>query len=151
MAAKLEGLREAEKNLEKAIKKAGTASARAISAGALGILGEAMRNAPVDKGDLRRSGYAEVDTAKNGNVFEAGVKGKDKNNKVVVKKKAVGNVSGDVSGVVGFAVPYAVKQHEDLELNHPEGGGAKFLENAVNEFTPRIAAMIIREMEKAGF
>lgn len=27
---------------------------------------------------------------------------------------------------------YAIKQHEDMDLNHPNGGGPKWLENAMN-------------------
>lgn len=37
-------------------------------------------------------------------------------------------------GVVSFNTPYALKQHEELGYNHPNGGEAKYLEKAVNEF-----------------
>jgi hypothetical protein len=30
--------------------------------------------------------------------------------------------------------PYPVRQHEDFSLNHPNGGGPKFLEKAMDEF-----------------
>ena len=30
---------------------------------------------------------------------------------------------------VGYSLPYALRQHEELDYNHPGGGNAKFLEN----------------------
>lgn len=39
----------------------------------------------------------------------------------------------DLTGQVAFTAAHAAKQHEDLDLNHPNGGEAKYLENAANE------------------
>ncbi len=39
----------------------------------------------------------------------------------------------DLTGQVSFNAPHAAKQHEDLELDHPNGGEAKYLENAAAE------------------
>ena len=33
---------------------------------------------------------------------------------------------------ISYNTPYANKQHEDLQLHHPNGGQAKFLEKAIN-------------------
>ena len=42
--------------------------------------------------------------------------------------------------VIGYNTPYALKQHEDLTLNHPKPGTkAKYLEDPANEITPYIA------------
>lgn len=38
-----------------------------------------------------------------------------------------------LSVVVGYDLPYAMKQHEELEYNHPKGGKAKYLEDPFNE------------------
>lgn len=55
--------------------------------------------APVDTGDLR--GDAKVD--------------KNEIKNLVVR--------------VGYALPYALRQHEEIGYNHPMGGKAKFLED----------------------
>lgn len=34
---------------------------------------------------------------------------------------------------VGYDLPYAMKQHEELDYNHPKGGKAKYLEDPFNE------------------
>lgn len=33
----------------------------------------------------------------------------------------------------GYSLPYAMKQHEELDFNHPKGGKAKYLEDPFNE------------------
>lgn len=46
---------------------------------------------------------------------------------------------------------YAVKQHEDLTLNHPNGGNGKFLEDPMHSEAPAAAmaaAMVLREAFK---
>lgn len=39
-------------------------------------------------------------------------------------------------------LPYAVKQHEDLGLRHPRGGGPKYLENALKAVAPTMEAVV---------
>lgn len=39
----------------------------------------------------------------------------------------------DFTWAVGSGLPYAVRQHEHTEYNHPRGGEAKFLEKSFNE------------------
>lgn len=60
---------------------------------------ESSDEAPVDTGDLR--GDAKVDKS-------------DLDNFIVR---------------VGYALPYALRQHEEISYNHPMGGKAKFLED----------------------
>lgn len=38
---------------------------------------------------------------------------------------------------VGFTAKYALRQHEELDYNHPEGGEAKYLENPLKENVDR--------------
>lgn len=64
------------------------------------MLKRARELAPVDDGDLRRSGKVVVD---------------------------------DLSMSVRFTAPHAVFQHEHLDWEHEDGGGAKFLEIASDE------------------
>jgi hypothetical protein len=37
---------------------------------------------------------------------------------------------------VAFDAPYAAKQHEDQHLEHPRGGGPKYLERALTTLAP---------------
>lgn len=58
---------------------------------------------------------------------------------------------GDLEWKVGSDLPYAARQHEHTEYNHPQGGGAKFLEkpfNAnVNEYINAIGEAIMKELK----
>ena len=40
-------------------------------------------------------------------------------------------VVDDVGATVRFTAPHAYLQHENLDYQHPDGGEAKYLENAV--------------------
>lgn len=72
------------------------------------VLGEGQRRAPVKEGTLRGSGTTEL---------------------VVI---------GDqVFSIVSFATPYAALQHEEKDFQHPAGGEAKYLENAVKQLAPK--------------
>lgn len=54
-----------------------------------------------------------------------------------------GMASADgLRGAVSFNTPYAVKQHEELSYVHPNGGEAKFLEKAVNDFGPEFLDVV---------
>jgi hypothetical protein len=64
----------------------------------------AIERAPIDTGDLRGSSSVEV-----------------------VER------NGMITGTIGFNTPYAMKQHEDLTLNHPRGGEAKYIEKPLKE------------------
>ena len=38
-----------------------------------------------------------------------------------------------LSAEIGYSLPYALRQHEELGYNHPKGGQAKFLEQPFAE------------------
>lgn len=84
------------------------------------IMTEAKQRTPVDMGILRASGYVE---ARQDGMVEL--------------------------GFGGAAGAYAVKQHEDLSLNHPGGGQAKFLESAVDDARPSAAAFVGKFVKEA--
>lgn len=44
--------------------------------------------------------------------------------------------------IISFDAPYAAKQHEDLRLKHPRGGGPKYLERALTEMAPTIERFV---------
>lgn len=84
------------------------------------LLGEAQRRAPVEEGTLRGSGFSDL---------------------VRVPRGA------DL--YVGFATPYAARQHEEVEYRHPLGGQAKYLESVVLERHARyhrILALAVRKV-----
>jgi hypothetical protein len=47
------------------------------------------------------------------------------------------------------ASEYAVRQHEDLSLKHPQGGEAKFLEKPVDEAEARFLAILAKHVGDA--
>lgn len=49
---------------------------------------------------------------------------------------------------VSFNTPYAVKQHEDLTLNHPRGGKAKYLEDPYKRKATNIAKLVQNRIEQ---
>lgn len=86
----------------------------ALKKAAQEALREARKLAPVDDGELRKSGRVNVD---------------------------------DLTVQVSFTGPYAVLQHENLDYQHPSGGQAKFLEQAVQNVSP--LQIIAAEMRRA--
>lgn len=56
-------------------------------------------------------------------------------------------VVDDLSVSVRYTAPHAVFQHENLDYEHDEGGGAKFLEIAADETD--IAEIVAQAVEEA--
>lgn len=108
---KLEGLSEVKKGLKALSKKYPYATGHAIYAEGYEIQRNATKRAPVEFSVLRNSAYTTVPRP------------------------------SEIVAEVGFGTEYAVAQHEGLTFNHPRGGEAKFLENAINE---RSAGMLRR-------
>lgn len=59
-----------------------------------------------------------------------------------------------VRAEISFNTPYAAYQHERLDLEHPRGGEAKYLEHALlshaGEFAPFVAARVKAATKAAG-
>lgn len=55
---------------------------------------------------------------------------------------AVHQRQGALEAWVVFDSPYAIRQHEDLTLEHKNGREAKYLENAAKELRPTMETMI---------
>lgn len=49
---------------------------------------------------------------------------------------------------ISYNTPYALKQHEDASLNHPNGGEAKYLERPFNEKKGELEVNIGNEIQK---
>lgn len=56
---------------------------------------------------------------------------------------------GELTVRVGYGdLPYAIRQHEDLTLSHPNGGQAKFLEQPAREKRPEMRALIEKKLQQ---
>lgn len=95
-------------------RKLKAAAEKAVRQAAADLQGRAVRDAPVDTGDLRGSGHAT--------------------DPVWVGNKVVARVE--------FDLPYAKRQHEETEWEHPKGGKAKYLSDNVDEMRPKYIAYI---------
>lgn len=109
--------------IKKAIRIATEAGLDALRIGGEAILTEAIDEAPVQSGTLRRSGTVTVgalpDTVQVYDAAEAGTEHKGTFPQPLGTEKAV---------YVSFNTPYARRQHEEIDWEHPLGGKAKYLE-----------------------
>jgi hypothetical protein len=101
-------------------QKVNAAGKNALDKAALDLLSKAVKLAPLDEGDLRRSG--NVNPAK---------------------------VSGDlIEASTGFATPYAVTMHEDLSYTPQEPEtGPKYLEQPAKDNAKTYLEFIERELK----
>jgi hypothetical protein len=53
----------------------------------------------------------------------------------------------DLTAQAGYGSFVARLQHEDLDYEHPRGGGPKFLETAADEIRPRVGPMIAKRVQ----
>jgi len=129
---------------KEAVIVAETAGLKALRTGAEAILTEAIDEAPVDTGTLRRSGTVTVgklpDGARVYEAAEAGNEMKDAFPEKIGKEKAV---------YVSFNTPYARRQHEELGYYHPRGGHAKYLESPFNRNKSKVLKMAGLQIKKA--
>lgn len=54
----------------------------------------------------------------------------------------------EIEASVGFSAPYAIYVHENLEANHPNGGEAKFLENAIKDNADSLGDLIAYHIKR---
>lgn len=126
--------KELNKQLDKALKRNPKATARAVMDCLLDLAGESARRAPVETGDLRNDCTATLNGSK-----------------VFAKQAPTGIAPGNLRahGDVSYGLPYALRQHEELNYSHTRtdgylrkdgtsvnmvaGGEAKFLEKPFEE------------------
>jgi len=129
---------------KEAVKIAEEAGLKALRTGAEAILTEAIDETPFESGTLRRSGTVTVGGLPDGaRVFEAAEAGnemKDAFSDPVGKEKSV---------YISFNTPYARRQHEELDYNHPRGGKAKYLEDPFNRLKQKVVKMAELRIKKA--
>lgn len=90
------------------------AATAALKVMAEDLAGHAQRLAPIEEGTLRASADVEIVEEAHG-----------------------------VRAVVSFPLPYAQVQHEDLTLEHPHGGQAKYLEQPLKAMAPRYERALV--------
>lgn len=137
----LEGLDKVIDNMNKQIGKIKGVTVKGVADVSLDILGKAVRDAPIDTGDLRGSGSVSFDT---GTIAQGTKEGS------VVMTGSVGK-NAEPEATIGFSVPYAMKQHEEVGYHHPRGGKAKFLEDALKENAAQYVRHIatkVREVDR---
>jgi len=117
---------------------------KALRTGAEAILTEAIDEAPVETGTLRRSGTVTVGKLPDGEqVYEAAESGtemKDAYSNAIGKEKAV---------YISFNTPYARRMHEDLGYTPKRGGGPKYLETPFNANKDKVLKMAETKVKKA--
>jgi len=121
--------KELNAQIEAALKRNPKATADAVRDCLLDLAGESAHRAPVDTGDLRNNCTAEL----NGQTVFA---------RLAPAGPALPSLRA--FGTVGYGLPYALRQHEELDYVHPKGGEAKYLEKPFLENVSRY----IKRMER---
>ena len=111
--------------LDKITEDVPKTTTQAVADIALDCLGRAVPKAPVDTGDLRGSGYAEV----NGKTIAIG----NEDGSISVSSSQIQPEGNIIEAEVGFTSPYAGVQEVHVEFEHPKGGQAKYFESTVVE------------------
>jgi hypothetical protein len=130
--------------IKEAVKIAEEAWLKALRTGAEAILTEAIDEAPVDTGTLRRSGTVTVGKLPDlAQVYEAAESGTE------MKDAFPGPVGKENAVYISFNTPYALRQHEELDYEHPRGGKAKYLEDPFNRNKEKVLQYAEKQFKKA--
>lgn len=130
--------------IKEAVNIAEEAALKAMRTGAEAILTEAIDEAPIETGTLRRSGTVTVGKLPDyESTYEAAESGRD-------MKTAFAEPIGKEKAVyISFNTPYARRQHEELGYNHPQGGKAKYLEDPFNRNKNKVLKYADKQVKKA--
>lgn len=77
----------------------------------------------------------------------------DASNRLVPLEEGTLERSGRVTSngkdtvAISYDTPYAVRQHEDMTLRHPNGRQAKFLEVAMHKSRAKVLAIVARKIK----
>jgi len=130
--------------IKEAVNIAEEAALKAMRTGAEAILTESIDETPVETGTLRRSGTVTIGALPDGaQVYEAAESGSDMRN-------AFPDPEGKEKAVyISFNTPYARRQHEELDYEHPRGGKAKYLETPFNANKDKVLKYAEKQIKKA--
>ena len=130
--------------IKEAVKIAEEAALKALRTRAGVILTEAINEAPIETGTLRRSGVVTVGGLPDGaQVYAAAESGSD------MKDAFPGPEGKEKAVYISFNTPYARRQHEELGYNHPLGGKAKYLEDPFNRNKKKVLQYAEKQVKKA--
>lgn len=163
MAARLEGLDKALAQLHETMAKIESITAEEVRETGIAILAQAVEDAPVDKGDLRRSGslqwgedvelIASFGTSKSGKHVDTYEVSGNPGGLIAKGTEVVdgGQIPEGTKPVVtiGFSVPYAAAQHEGDSFDHPSGGRSKYLQTAIQDKADMLLEAIKKRREEA--
>ena len=129
---------------KEAVRIAEQAGLKALRTGAEALLTEAIDETPIDTGTVRRSGTVTVGALPDvAQVYEAAESGRD-------MKDAFSDPVGKEKAVyISFNTPYARRQHEELDYEHPRGGKAKYLEDPFNRNKNKVLKYADKQIRKA--
>lgn len=114
---RVKGLRETQRAISDLVRRLDAAATKGVEDVALDLLGRAVADAPVDTGDLRRSGSVVF----NGREIAKGI------GDGTIQVLGQATPTKKPMAVVGFGVPYAYVQDQDRTFRHPRGGKAGYL------------------------
>lgn len=101
---RLEGIEAVTEKINSEIAKLKHKSSKGLASAAVFVANEAVKRAPIESGELKNSVYIDLDGKRAAN----GEKG--------ILNANIG--TNERMAAIGFCCRYAVKQHEDLSLNH---------------------------------
>ena len=137
--------------IKEAVNIAEEAALKALRTGAEAILTEAIDEAPIDTGTLRRSGTVTVgNLPKNpGQIYQDARPVKEGGQEKEHKDAFPEPVGKEKAVYISFNTPYARRQHEELGYNHPLGGKAKYLEDPFNRNKDKVLKRAANQVKKA--
>jgi len=137
--------------IKEAVNIAEEAGLKALRTGAEAILTEAIDEAPVDTGTLRRSGTVTVgNLPKNPGQIYQDARPVEEGGQEKEHKDAFPEPVGKEKAVyISFNTPYARRQHEELGYQHPRGGYAKYLEVPFARNKNKVLKMADLQIKKA--
>lgn len=142
MAKVLQGLEDAMRALNERLAQIKDLAAEGVRDTGLAVLSQAVRDAPVATGELRRSGHMEW--AGGGEIASGQADGS-----VSVRDSGVPEGQDDPAVIISFTAPHAVKQHEGVEYGHPKGGKAKYLQDAALSIAQQLPAAVAAKVGEA--
>lgn len=116
-----------QEKLDRIAEEVPRATLEALEEVATDCISRSVARAPVDKGDLRGTGFVDI----NGQQVAMGRD--DKSGGIDITGSPGQPQDGTNEALIGFSSEYAFVQHEHMEFNHPQGGQAKFLELTIHE------------------
>ena len=137
--------------IKEAVNIAEEAGLKALRTGAEAILTEAIDEAPVDTGTLRRSGTVTVGGLPPDSeaIYQASKRKKDGGQRKSHKKAFPEPVGTEKAVYISFNTPYARRQHEEIDYDHPRGGKAKYLEDPFNRNKDKVIKYADNKIRKA--